>query len=114
MVEETVGYLLRDLRRPGGGIASAEDADSEGEEGRFYLWTPAQIHEVLGDDPDRPPPPSPGTGVTEAGNFEARTILNRMHHRGDLLRPDRDRGRPAAAARGTQPPRAARASTTRC
>ena len=50
VVEETVEYVLRDLRHPDGGFFSSEDADSEGEEGRFYVWTPAQIDEVLGED----------------------------------------------------------------
>ncbi len=47
---ETLDYLLRDMRDPAGGFHSAEDADSEGEEGRFYVWTPAQIREVLGSE----------------------------------------------------------------
>jgi uncharacterized protein YyaL (SSP411 family) len=68
VVEETAGWLLRDLRTPEGGFASALDADSEGEEGRFYVWTPAQLREVLGEDD--------GTwaaeilSVTAAGTFE--------------------------------------------
>ncbi|MDA0640622.1 MULTISPECIES: thioredoxin domain-containing protein [Nonomuraea] len=47
---ETAGWLLRELRTPEGGFASALDADSEGEEGRFYVWTPEQLREVLGPD----------------------------------------------------------------
>jgi uncharacterized protein YyaL (SSP411 family) len=47
---ETVEYVLRDLRQPAGGIGSAEDADSEGVEGKFYVWTPALVGAVLGDD----------------------------------------------------------------
>src|ERR687891_22519 len=43
VLDETVGYVLRDLRHPEGGFFSAEDADSEGEEGRFYVWTPDEI-----------------------------------------------------------------------
>ena len=50
VVTETAQWLLRDLRTPEGGFASALDADSEGEEGRFYVWTPAQLREVLGGD----------------------------------------------------------------
>ena len=41
MLDETIGYVLQDLRHDDGGFYSAEDADSEGEEGRFYVWTPA-------------------------------------------------------------------------
>ncbi|HEY5999098.1 MAG TPA: thioredoxin domain-containing protein, partial [bacterium] len=46
--EEILAYVLRDLRAPGGGFAAAEDADSEGEEGRFYLWTVDEVTAVLG------------------------------------------------------------------
>jgi uncharacterized protein YyaL (SSP411 family) len=84
VVEETIGYVLRDLRHPLGGFFSAEDADSEGEEGRFYVWNPAQVREVLGDDAEAA---MEWYGVTEVGNFEGNTILNRIPHRGDLLRP---------------------------
>jgi uncharacterized protein YyaL (SSP411 family) len=43
-------YVLRDLRDPAGGFHSAEDADSEGEEGKFYVWTPAEVAAVLGEE----------------------------------------------------------------
>ncbi len=83
VVEETIGYVLRDLRDPGGGFYSAEDADSEGVEGKFYVWTPEEIHLVLGDDA-----PEFGNwyGITSEGNFEGRNILWRPM-RGDLQRP---------------------------
>ncbi len=83
VVDETIGYVLRDLRDPGGGLYSAEDADSEGVEGKFYVWTPEEIQLVLGDDA-----PEFGNwfGVTDEGNFEGRTILWRPV-RGDLQRP---------------------------
>ncbi len=48
VVRETVGFLLRDLRTPGGGFASSLDADADGVEGSTYVWTPAQLAEVLG------------------------------------------------------------------
>ena len=48
--EEVLAYCLRDLADPGGGFHSAEDADSEGEEGRFYLWTRAEVLAVLGQE----------------------------------------------------------------
>jgi uncharacterized protein len=48
--EECIGYLLRDMRDPDGGFYSAEDADSEGIEGKFYLWNKKQVEDVLGDD----------------------------------------------------------------
>ena len=49
---ETLDWALRDLRQEEGGFASALDADSEGEEGRFYVWTPDEVRAVLGDDAD--------------------------------------------------------------
>src|SRR5690606_38507836 len=52
VVDETIGYVLRDLRHPDGGFHSAEDADSEGEEGRFYVWTPDEIRAALDGDED--------------------------------------------------------------
>ena len=48
IVRETVTYVLRDMTSPDGAFSSAEDADSEGEEGRFYLWTTAQVADVVG------------------------------------------------------------------
>jgi hypothetical protein len=48
--EEVLDYVLRELADPRGGFHSAEDADSEGEEGRFYLWTRAEVLEVLGQE----------------------------------------------------------------
>ena len=47
---ETLDWALRDLRQGEGGFASALDADSEGEEGRFYVWTPDELRSALGDD----------------------------------------------------------------
>jgi uncharacterized protein YyaL (SSP411 family) len=82
---ETIEYVLRDLRQPGGGTSSAEDADSEGEEGRFYVWTEAQVRETLGDDADEA---LAWYGFRPGGNFEqGATIPNRMHARGELARP---------------------------
>jgi len=84
VLAETVGYVLRDLRQPGGGTSSAEDADSEGEEGKFYAWTDAQLDQVLGDRADGA---RQWYGVRPGGNFEHGTsILNRMHARGQLAR----------------------------
>jgi uncharacterized protein YyaL (SSP411 family) len=73
IVEETITYLLRDLRRPGGGFASAEDADSEGEEGRFYVWSLAEVEAVCGADAAEA---IRYWGVTDGGNFEGRNILH--------------------------------------
>ena len=66
-VRETITYVLRDMTDPGGGFYSAEDADSEGEEGKFYTWTKAEILEVLGEeDGERF---SRIFAVTEPGNY---------------------------------------------
>ncbi len=84
VMEETIGYVLRDLRHPDGGLYSAEDADSEGEEGKFYVWRQHEIEDVLG--PDEAPAALDWWGVTDAGNFEGANILHRPA-RGDLVRP---------------------------
>ncbi|WP_292393178.1 thioredoxin domain-containing protein [Methanoculleus sp. UBA303] len=64
---EVIAYVLREMTDPGGGFYSAEDADSEGEEGKFYLWTKAEILQVLGEeDGERF---SRIFGVTEPGNY---------------------------------------------
>ena len=68
-VRETITYVLRDMTDPGGGFYSAEDADSEGEEGKFYTWTKAEILEVLGEeDGERF---SRIFAVTEPGNYRS-------------------------------------------
>ena len=79
VVTETLDYLVREMLDPAGGFYSAQDADSEGEEGRFFVWTPDQIHSALaGASPD---PGGDGEvlmaayGVTSAGNFEGKNIL---------------------------------------
>jgi hypothetical protein len=73
VVEQTLDWALREMRGPEGGFYSALDADSEGEEGRFYTWTPAEIREALGSEAG---PVLDFYGVTEAGNFEGRSILH--------------------------------------
>jgi len=89
VVRRTLDYLLRDMTDPQGGFYSGEDADSEGEEGKFYLWTPGEIESVLqGIVPivvsvkTGPSPLTPAAlfsrvyDVSEEGNFEGRNILN--------------------------------------
>jgi uncharacterized protein YyaL (SSP411 family) len=80
VASETIGYVLRDLRDDAGGFYSAEDADSEGEEGRFYVWRIEELLDVAGDAAVE------WYGATKSGNFEGRNILHRPA-RGDLVRP---------------------------
>ena len=74
ITEETLDYVLREMTDPLGGFYSAQDADSEGEEGKFFVWTPEEFHSALGEEA--------GDliggyfGLTDAGNFEGKTILN--------------------------------------
>ena len=56
VARETLDYLLREMHDADGGFHAAQDADSEGEEGRFYVWTPAQLVEVLGEEGRRVEP----------------------------------------------------------
>ena len=74
ITEETLGYVLREITGPHGGFYSSQDADSEGEEGKFFVWTPEEIRGVLGED--RGNLVGGFFGLTEAGNFEGQTILN--------------------------------------
>ena len=74
IAEETLDYVMREMTSPEGGFYSTQDADSEGEEGKFFVWTPAEIEAVL----------SPRDAalfmqyyqVTPAGNFEGKNILH--------------------------------------
>jgi len=75
-IEETIGWLLREMTVDGGGFAASLDADSEGEEGKFYVWSLAEIEEVLGADDAKLF--AEVYGVTAEGNFEGRNILNRL------------------------------------
>jgi uncharacterized protein len=76
--EETLVWALREMRGPEGGFHSALDADSEGEEGRFYLWTRDQVREALEGvgSPDLADAVIAYYGVTDEGNFERRSILH--------------------------------------
>ncbi len=74
IVRETCDYVLREMTGPEGGFFSTQDADSEGEEGKFYVWTPAEVEAVLGAEGAKTF--NYVYDVTEAGNFEERNILN--------------------------------------
>jgi uncharacterized protein YyaL (SSP411 family) len=71
---ETIEYVIREMLDEKGGFYSAQDADSEGEEGKFFVWTPAEVFNVLGEE-------SASIfnkiyDVTDSGNFEGKNILN--------------------------------------
>jgi len=75
-IEETVAWLQREMIAEGGGFAASLDADSEGEEGKFYVWSKAEIDEVLGaEDAARF---CEAYDVTAEGNWEGHSILNRL------------------------------------
>ena len=73
VVGETIDYVLREMTDPKGGFYSTQDADSEGEEGKFYLWTKEETKRVLGEDAEAF---CLYYGVTQGGNFEMKNILN--------------------------------------
>jgi uncharacterized protein YyaL (SSP411 family) len=75
-IAETVAWLEREMIGEGGGFAASLDADSEGEEGKFYVWSAAEIEDILGAEDAAFF--SRVYGVTPDGNFEGHTILNRL------------------------------------
>jgi uncharacterized protein YyaL (SSP411 family) len=81
VAEQTAAWMVRDLRTAQGGFASALDADSEGEEGRFYVWTPQQLTEVLGEEDG-----AWAAGllqVTDEGTFEHGTSVLQLRREPD-------------------------------
>jgi uncharacterized protein len=75
--EETLNFVARELTHPAGGFFSSLDADSEGEEGKFYLWTFTEIRQVLPDSADFTFFQA-AYGLTESGNFDGQTVLQRQ------------------------------------
>ena len=89
---ETADFLLRDLRTPEGGFASALDADTEGQEGLTYAWTPAQLVDALGDEDGQWA--AEQFDVTAKGTFEpGASVLQRLLEPADLGRYARVRTR---------------------
>ena len=74
IVEETLDYVVREMTDPAGGFYSTQDADSEGEEGKFFLWTPDQVKQILGEDDSELF--YKVYDVRRGGNFEGKSILN--------------------------------------
>jgi len=72
ITEEILDYVVREMLDPDAGFYSTQDADSEGEEGKFFVWTPAEIHDVLGDQAEGF---MDAYGITPSGNFEGKNIL---------------------------------------
>jgi uncharacterized protein YyaL (SSP411 family) len=87
-LRESIAWLLREMRVPSGAFAASLDADSEGEEGKFYVWTESEIDAAL--------PPAQGVlfkkiyDVTPGGNWEGKTILNRLPSRAFLSASEED------------------------
>jgi uncharacterized protein YyaL (SSP411 family) len=73
IANETANWILADMEAPNGGFYSTRDADSEGEEGRYYVWTPEEVHGLLGDE--LYPVFEQRFGLNEAPNFEGRWHL---------------------------------------
>lgn len=73
VVEETLDWVLQEMTHADGGFYSSLDADSEGEEGKFYVWNQAEIEAILGDEA---PLFKRVYGVTRSGNWEGHTILH--------------------------------------
>jgi len=90
VARETLDYLLRDLADPAGGFHSSEDADSEGAEGKFYVFTPREVRSVLGEaDGDRF---CRAFGIADPGNFEhGASVLHSFDAPEDLDREGLDR-----------------------
>jgi uncharacterized protein YyaL (SSP411 family) len=89
-MRETAQYLAREMTSDEGGFFASQDADSEGVEGRFYVWTPDQIEAVLGDDASDF---AQAYGVTPMGNFDDRTT-----HLQDVARVEREQHAASRAA----------------
>jgi len=93
IAEETIDYVLREMSGPEGGFYSALDADSEGVEGKYYVWTLDEVKAVLGEEQSRVV--NDYYGISAKGNFEGRNIL---HVSGDITAEEPDSVRHARAA----------------
>ena len=103
VAEGTLDYLLREMRLPEGGFASAQDADTDGVEGSTYVWTPADLERVLGAGRRRATAAA-YYGVTAAGNFEGATVLRTLGRAVRRTWPTSGRGCSRRAMRGPSRP----------
>jgi hypothetical protein len=84
--EKTLDYVIREMTSPDGGFYSAQDADSEGEEGKFYTWSKQEIISYLDDEKKNAEIFCEYYGVTEGGNFEGKNILHITKSTGEIAR----------------------------
>ena len=84
--EKTLDYVIREMTSPNGGFYSAQDADSEGEEGKFYTWSKQEIISSLDDEKKNAEIFCEYYGVTEGGNFEGKNILHITKSTGEIAR----------------------------
>jgi uncharacterized protein YyaL (SSP411 family) len=85
VAREILEYVLREMTSPEGGFYSSQDADSEGEEGKFFLWTPAEAREAIADE-ELTKIAARYFDFSEEGNFEGRNILNRTIGQADAAK----------------------------
>ena len=94
-VRETIDWIAREMRAPDGGFAASLDADSEGVEGKFYVWSETEIDEVLGSESELF---KRIYDITRTGNFEGRNIPNLLNLESPLTEADEEAFGPAKAA----------------
>ena len=85
VADQTFAFLNRELRHEAGGYYASLDADSEGEEGKFYVWTACEIESILDDEATRQLATA-AFGISQAGNFEGANVLQRAASDGELAK----------------------------
>ena len=101
VAEEILDYVIREMTDPSGGFYSTQDADSEGEEGKFFVWEPKELEELLGSTDARLV--AAYYDVTQGGNFEGKNILHVDHDVDDRCQACWRHTRPASGSAGPQP-----------